>query len=640
MPKILKFDDDARRSLEAGVNKLADAVKVTLGPKGRNVVLDKKWGAPTITNDGVSIAREIELDDPFENMGAQLVKEVATKTNDIAGDGTTTATVLAQALVREGLRNVAAGASPTGLKRGIEKAVAAAVEAIKDQAKEIDDKSEIAQVAAISAADPAIGEVLADAIDKVGKDGVVTVEESNTFGMELDFTEGMQFDKGYLSPYFVTDQDRQEAVLDEAYILLNQGKISSVQEMLPVLEKVMQTGKPLLIISEDVEGEALATLVVNKIRGTFNSVAVKAPGFGDRRKAMLGDMATLTGGQVVAEEVGLKLDSVTLDLLGKAKKIIITKDTTTIVEGAGSEDDIKGRIAQIKREIDDTDSDWDREKLQERLAKLSGGVAVVKVGAATEVELKEKKHRIEDALSATRAAIEEGIVAGGGTALLRSRAAVAKVIDSLSGDEATGARTVHAALQAPARLIADNAGLEGAVAVRQVEAEDGSDRAQRRHRRHRGPGQGRRHRPGQGHAGGAAERSVDRRPGAHHRVARGRQARAARCRPRGWRRPHGRHGRHGDDVRPRARSPRSGGAAVTTRTADQGPPLTRRALPRPRPTVRTPRPEAMGSIRGRPRQSVPHPEPTPHPRPDGTHGLATRSPRAGAHGGQGTNKRD
>jgi chaperonin GroEL len=474
MPKILKFDDEARRALEAGVNKLADAVKVTLGPKGRNVVLDKKWGAPTITNDGVSIAREIELDDPFENMGAQLVKEVATKTNDIAGDGTTTATVLAQALVREGLRNVAAGASPMSLKRGIEKAVAAAVEAIKDQAKEIDDKSEIAQVAAISAADPAIGEVLADAIDKVGKDGVVTVEESNTFGMELDFTEGMQFDKGYQSPYFVTDADRQEAVLEDAYILLNQGKISSVQEMLPVLEKVMQTGKPLLIIAEDVEGEALATLVVNKIRGTFNSTAVKAPGFGDRRKAMLGDMATLTGGQVVAEEVGLKLDNITLDLLGRAKKVIITKDTTTIVEGAGSEDDIKGRIAQIKREIEDTDSDWDREKLQERLAKLSGGVAVVKVGAATEVELKEKKHRIEDALSATRAAIEEGIVAGGGTALLRSRAAVSKVVESLSGDEATGARTVYAALQAPARLIADNAGIEGAVAVRQVEGEEGS----------------------------------------------------------------------------------------------------------------------------------------------------------------------
>jgi chaperonin GroEL len=473
MPKILKFDDDARRALEAGVNKLADAVKVTLGPKGRNVVLDKKWGAPTITNDGVSIAREIELDDPFENMGAQLVKEVATKTNDIAGDGTTTATVLAQALVHEGLRNVAAGASPTGLKRGIEKAVAAAVEAIKDMSKEIDDRSEIAQVAAISAADPAIGEVLADAIDKVGKDGVVTVEESNTFGMELDFTEGMQFDKGYLSPYFVTDQDRQEAVLDEPYILLNQGKISSVQELLPVLEKVMQGGRPLLIIAEDVEGEALATLVVNKIRGTFNSVAVKAPGFGDRRKAMLGDMATLTGGQVVAEEVGLKLDNLTLDLLGKAKKVIVTKDTTTIVDGAGSEDDIKGRISQIKREIDDTDSDWDREKLQERLAKLSGGVAVVKVGAATEVELKEKKHRIEDALSATRAAIEEGIVAGGGTALLRSRAAVRKVVDSLSGDQATGARTVYSALEAPARLIADNAGLEGAVAVRQTESEEG-----------------------------------------------------------------------------------------------------------------------------------------------------------------------
>ena len=474
MPKILKFDDQARRALETGVNKLADAVKVTLGPKGRNVVLDKKWGAPTITNDGVSIAREIELDDPFENMGAQLVKEVATKTNDIAGDGTTTATVLAQSLVHEGLRNVAAGASPTGLKRGIEKAVAAAVDAIQDQAKEIDDKSEIAQVAAISAADPAIGEVLADAIDKVGKDGVVTVEESNTFGMELEFTEGMQFDKGYLAPYFVTDQDRQEAVLEDAYVLLNQGKISSVQDLLPVLEKVMQSSKPLLIIAEDVEGEALATLVVNKIRGTFNSVAVKAPGFGDRRKAMLGDMAILTGGQVVAEEVGLKLDSITLDLLGRAKKVIVTKDATTIVDGAGSADEIKGRINQIKTEIDNTDSDWDREKLQERLAKLSGGVAVVKVGAATEVELKEKKHRIEDALSATRAAIEEGIVAGGGVALLRSRAAVGKVVDSLSGDEATGARTVYKALEAPSRLIADNAGLEGAVAVRQIEAETGS----------------------------------------------------------------------------------------------------------------------------------------------------------------------
>jgi chaperonin GroEL len=474
MAKILKFDDDARRELEAGVNELADAVKVTLGPKGRNVVLEKKWGAPTITNDGVSIAREIEVDDPFRNMGAQLVKEVATKTNDVAGDGTTTATVLAQALVHDGLRNVAAGASPMSLKRGIEKAAQAAVDAIAAEAKEIDDRSEIAQVAAISAADQEIGNVLADAIDKVGKDGVVTVEESNTFGMDLDFTEGMQFDKGYLSPYFVTDGDRQEAVLEDAYILLYQAKISSVQEMVPVLEKVMQAGKPLVIISEDVEGEALATLVVNKIRGTFSSVAVKAPGFGDRRKAMLGDMAVLTGGQVIAEEVGLKLDNVTLDLLGRAKKVIVTKDETTIVEGAGSHEDVDGRVQQIKREIEDTDSDWDREKLQERLAKLSGGVAVVKVGAATEVELKEKKHRIEDALSATRAAIEEGVVAGGGTALLRARSAVGEVVKSLDGDEATGARTVFNALEAPARLIADNAGAEGAVTVQQIERETGA----------------------------------------------------------------------------------------------------------------------------------------------------------------------
>jgi chaperonin GroEL len=474
MPKILKFDEDARRALEAGVNALADAVKVTLGPKGRNVVLDKKFGAPTITNDGVSIAREVELEDPFENMGAQLVKEVATKTNDIAGDGTTTATVLAQALVREGLRNVAAGASPLGLKRGIEKAVAVAVESIHAQAKEIDDKSEIAQVASISAADPAIGGVIADAIDKVGKDGVVTVEESNTFGMDLDFVEGMQFDKGYLSPYFVSDPERQEAVLDNPYILFVNSKISSVQEMLPVLEKVMQSGKPLLIVAEDVEGEALATLVVNKIRGTFNSVAVKAPGFGERRKAMLADMAILTGGQVISEEVGLKLDSTTLDLLGQARKIVVTKDETTIVEGAGEPADVNGRVAQIKREIEDTDSDWDREKLQERLAKLSGGVAVIKVGAATEVELKEKKHRIEDALSATRAAIEEGVVAGGGTALLRARAALLDTIEKLDGDEETGARAVYRALEAPARLIADNAGLEGAVIVQRVEAESGS----------------------------------------------------------------------------------------------------------------------------------------------------------------------
>ena len=476
MAKILKFNEEARRGLEAGVNKLADAVKVTLGPKGRNVVLDKKFGAPTITNDGVSIAREVELEDQFENMGAQLVKEVATKTNDIAGDGTTTATVLAQALVREGLRNVAAGANPMGLKKGMEKAVAAAVDNLAGQAVQVDDsKDKIAQVASISAADSSIGEVIANAIDKVGKDGVVTVEESNTFGMDLDFVEGMQFDKGYLSPYFVTDAERQEAVLDEPYILFNQGKITNVQDLLPVLEKVMQSGKPLLIVAEDIEGEALATLVVNKIRGTFNSVAVKAPGFGERRKAMLQDMAILTGGQVIAEEVGLKLDSADMSLLGSARKIVVTKDDTTIVEGAGSGADVEGRVGQIKAEIENTDSDWDREKLQERLAKLAGGVAVVQVGAATEVELKEKKHRIEDALSATRAAIEEGIVAGGGTALLRSRAAVNDMVGSLEGDEATGARIIAAALEAPAKLIAANAGHEGAVIVQTVEAASGSN---------------------------------------------------------------------------------------------------------------------------------------------------------------------
>ena len=475
MPKILKFDEEARRGLEAGVNKLADAVKVTLGPKGRNVVLDKKFGAPTITNDGVSIAREVELEDSFENMGAQLVKEVATKTNDIAGDGTTTATVLAQALVREGLRNVAAGANPMSLKKGIEKAVSAAVEAIADQSVRVDDsKDQIANVAAISAADAAIGEVIAEAIDKVGKDGVVTVEESNTFGMDLDFVEGMQFDKGYLSPYFVSDPERQEAILEDPYLLFNQGKISSVQDLLPLLEKVMQTGKTLLIIAEDVEGEALATLVVNKIRGTFNSVAVKAPGFGERRKAMLEDMAVLTGGQVVSEEVGLKIEGVSLDMLGTARKVVITKDDTTIIEGAGEASAVEGRITQIKREIDETDSDWDKEKLQERLAKLAGGVAVVQVGAATEVELKEKKHRIEDALSATRAAIEEGVVAGGGTALLRSRSAIESVISDLEGDEETGARIVHVSLEAPARLIADNAGFEGAVKVREIEMASGS----------------------------------------------------------------------------------------------------------------------------------------------------------------------
>ena len=475
MSKILKFDEEDRRGLEAGVNKLADAVKVTLGPRGRNVVLDKKFGAPTITNDGVSIAREVELEDSFENMGAQLVKEVATKTNDIAGDGTTTATVLAQALVREGLRNVAAGANPMSLKKGIEKAVSAAVDAIADQSVRVDDsKDQIANVAAISAADAAIGEVIAEAIDKVGKDGVVTVEESNTFGMDLDFVEGMQFDKGYLSPYFVTDPERQEAILEDPYLLFNQGKISSVQDLLPLLEKVMQTGKTLLIIAEDVEGEALATLVVNKIRGTFNSVAVKAPGFGERRKAMLEDMAVLTGGQVVSEEVGLKIEGVSLDMLGTARKVVINKDDTTIIEGAGEASAVEGRIAQIKREIDETDSDWDKEKLQERLAKLAGGVAVVQVGAATEVELKEKKHRIEDALSATRAAIEEGVVAGGGTALLRARSAIESVIGDLEGDEETGARIVHVSLEAPARLIADNAGFEGAVKVREIEMASGS----------------------------------------------------------------------------------------------------------------------------------------------------------------------
>ncbi|MER3452591.1 MAG: chaperonin GroEL, partial [Acidimicrobiia bacterium] len=422
--KILRFDAEARRALEAGVDKLADTVRVTLGPKGRNVVIAKTFGGPTITNDGVTIARDIELEDPFENMGAQLVKEVATKTNDVAGDGTTTATVLAQALIREGLRNVAAGANPMGLKRGIERAVEAAVESIKSQAKDVDERAEIAQVASISAADPAIGEVIAEAIDKVGKDGVVTVEESQTFGMELDFTEGMQFDKGFISPHFVTDPERMEAVLEEPYILLANQKISSVHDLLPLLEKVVQTGKPLAVIAEDVEGEALATLVVNKIRGTFKSVAVKAPGFGDRRKAMLADMAILTGGQVVSPELGVKLEHVGLDMLGRARKVVVTKDDTTIVEGAGSEEEIRARVAQIRHEIEEATSDWDREKLQERLAKLAGGVAVIRVGAATEIELKEKKHRIEDALSATRAAIEEGVVPGGGTALIRARAAV------------------------------------------------------------------------------------------------------------------------------------------------------------------------------------------------------------------------
>jgi chaperonin GroEL len=470
--KLLRFGEEARRSLEAGVDKLADAVAITLGPKGQNVVLDKKWGAPTITNDGVTIAKEVELEDPWENMGAQLCKEVATKTNDVAGDGTTTATVLARAMVKGGMKNVAAGANPMALKRGIEKAVDAVVKSIEKQAKEVDSKEEISQVASISAADPAIGELIAEAIDKVGKDGVITVEESNTFGMELEFVEGMQFDKGYISPYFVTDQERMESSLDDPYILIVNKKISSVQDVLPLLEKVMQSGKPLAIIAEDIEGEALATLVVNKIRGTFNAVAVKAPGFGDRRKAMLQDIAVLTGGQVVSEEVGLKLENATLDLLGSARKVVVTKDDTTIIEGAGSEDEVKGRVNQIKAEIENTDSDWDKEKLQERLAKLSGGVAVIKVGAATEVELKEKKHRIEDAVSATRAAVEEGIVPGGGVTLVRAESALLKL--KLKDDEATGANIVRDALSEPARRIAANAGYEGAVIVSQLRGEGDS----------------------------------------------------------------------------------------------------------------------------------------------------------------------
>jgi chaperonin GroEL len=473
MPKIIAFDEQARRALESGMNQLADAVRVTLGPKGRNVVLEKKWGAPTITNDGVSIAKEIELEDPFEKIGAELVKEVAKKTDDVAGDGTTTATVLAWAMVREGLRNVAAGANPMTLKRGIEKAVVVAVEAIKSQAKEVESKDQISNVAAISAADPEIGATIAEAMEKVGKDGVITVEESQTFGMDLDMVEGMRFDKGYISPYFVTDPERMESVLEDPYILFVASKISAVKDLLPVLEKVMQAGRPLAILAEDVEGEALATLVVNKIRGTFKSVAVKAPGFGERRKAMLQDMAILTGGQVISEEVGLKLENVTLDLLGKARKVTVTKDETTIVEGAGSKEDVQGRINQIKGEMENTDSDYDLEKLQERLAKLSGGVAVIKVGAATEVELKEKKHRIEDAVSTTKAAVEEGVVPGGGVALVRSQAKLREFAETLEGDEATGARMVARALEEPLKQIAINAGFEGGVVVEKVRQLEG-----------------------------------------------------------------------------------------------------------------------------------------------------------------------
>jgi chaperonin GroEL len=472
--KELRFNTEARRALEAGVNKLADAVRITLGPKGQYVVLDKKFGSPTITNDGVTIAREIELEDIFENQGAQLVKEVATKTNDVAGDGTTTATVLAQIIVREGLKNVAAGANPVILRSGVDKAVEAAVEAIKAQSTEISGKDEISRVGAISARSPEVGNVIADAIDKVGKDGVVNVEESQTFGMDLEFTEGMQFDKGYLSPYFVTDQDRMEAVLDDPYILIANQKIGNVQDVLPILNQVMQSSKPLLIVSEDVEGEALATLIVNKLRGTFNAAAVKAPGFGDRRKRMLEDIAILTGGEVITEELGLKLENTQLNQLGRARKVVITKDDTTIVDGAGETESITGRINQIRSEIETTDSDFDREKLQERLAKLAGGVAVIKVGAATETELKEKKHRVEDALSATRAALEEGIVPGGGVVFLHAQQPVADLLDSLDGDERTGARIIHRALEEPIRQIATNAGADGSIVVDKVRTEGGN----------------------------------------------------------------------------------------------------------------------------------------------------------------------
>ncbi len=466
MAKEIKFNEDARRALERGVNTLADAVKVTLGPKGRYVVIDKMFGAPTITNDGVTIAREIDLEDPFENQGAQLVREVATATNDVAGDGTTTATLLAQAIVREGLKNVAAGANPMGLKRGIEAAVDQVVTAIRTQSREVSGKEEIARVATISARDREIGDVISDAIEKVGKDGVVNVEEGQTFGMELEFTEGMQFDRGYMSPYMVTDQDRMEAVLEDAYVLVHGGKVSTVKDMLPLLEKVIQTGKPLLLIAEDVEGEALATLIVNKLRGSFTGIAVKAPGFGDRRKRMLEDIAILTGGEVVSEEMGLKLENTEISLLGRARKIVVGKDATTIIDGAGKSDAIKGRIKQIRTEIETSDSDFDREKLQERLAKLAGGVAVVKVGAATETEMKEKKHRVEDALQATRAALEEGIVPGGGVALINAEASLAKL--KLKGDEATGVDIVRRSLDAPLRQLADNAGLEGSVVVNRV----------------------------------------------------------------------------------------------------------------------------------------------------------------------------
>ena len=536
MAKMIAFDSEARRALEAGMNQLADAVRVTLGPKGRNVVLDKKWGAPTITNDGVSIAKDIELSDPYERIGAELVKEVAKKTDDVAGDGTTTATVLAWTMVRGGLRNLAAGANPMGLKRGIEAGVAAAVESIKEMSIEIDSTSQIAQVAGISSADPEIGEMIAEAIDKVGKDGVITVEEGQTFGMEMDLVEGMRFDKGYLSPYMVTDTERMEASFDDPYLLFVSSKISTIRDLVPILEKIMQTGRPLVIIAEDVDGEALATIVVNKIRGTFKSAAVKAPGFGERRKAMLQDMATITGAQVISEEVGLKLETVTLDLLGEAKRVIITKDETTIVEGAGSEDDIKGRINQIKAEIENTDSDYDREKLQERLAKLTGGVAVLKVGAATEVELKEKKHRIEDAVSTTKAAIEEGVVAGGGVTLLRAAGSGPRGRRHPRRRRSHGrpprcgvARRPHQADRRERRHQRWRRDREGA----RDEGQRGLQRCDRRVRR---PREGRCHRRRQGHPLGPAERGVDRGAVPDDRSGHRRQAGEVRRHADGWRR--------------------------------------------------------------------------------------------------------
>ena len=539
--KELKYDVEARRSLEDGVNAVANAVKVTLGPKGRYVVIDKKFGAPTITNDGVTIAREIEIEDPFANQGAQLVREVATSTNDVAGDGTTTATVLAQRIVRDGLKNVAAGANPLALKRGIEKSVDQVVDHIKKISTEISGKDQIARVAAISAADDEIGDVIADAIDKVGKDGVVNVEEGQTFGMDLEFTEGMQFDKGYISPYMVTDQDRMEAVLEDPYILIANQKIGSVRDILPVLEQVIQSGKPILIIAEDVEGESLATLVVNKLRGTFTGVAVKAPGFGDRRKRMLEDIAILTGGEVITEEMGLKLENTQLSQLGRARRVVVTKDTSTIVDGAGDAEGIKGRINQIKTEIENTDSDFDREKLQERLAKLAGGVAVVKVGAATETEMKEKKHRVEDALQATRAALEEGIVPGGGVALLRAQDAIK--LDAFEGDERTGAPDrppLARGAAAPDRRQRGARGLRRR--QRRAQRQGQEPGPERRHRRDRRPRRGRRHRPGDGHALGAPERRLDREEHPHDRGDRRGDAREGRRRRHA--RGHGRYGRH------------------------------------------------------------------------------------------------